>query len=244
MGIYNGKSVGYFPSFWEFYFCAKWLVYACMVTVILLYILVLNRDLQCRSILRMGTLHTYTLETIRISDHCMCMSLTDHYKYHVHVTDRPLQVSRALPDIVYTTTSIRTTLGSVHVPHTPTTIWSCTCATDWPLHYIMHHTTVHSVCHTQLSTHSTTKWKSLHEKTHLLILSSCSLTVSWSVATVFSRLLIIPRQNANCSINSLLWLLKISLRVFKSWASASTLKLVVSSSSTKLLCLEALQFAP
>ena len=29
---YNGKSVGYFPSFCKFYFCAKWLVYACMVT--------------------------------------------------------------------------------------------------------------------------------------------------------------------------------------------------------------------
>ena len=28
----NGKCVGYFPSFWEFYFCAKWLVYVCMVT--------------------------------------------------------------------------------------------------------------------------------------------------------------------------------------------------------------------
>ena len=27
-----GKSVDYFPSFWEFYFCTKWLVYACMVT--------------------------------------------------------------------------------------------------------------------------------------------------------------------------------------------------------------------
>ena len=38
MGIYNGKSVGYFLLFWEFYFCAKWLVYACMVTCVqLLY---------------------------------------------------------------------------------------------------------------------------------------------------------------------------------------------------------------
>ena len=116
LGIYNGKSVGYFPSFWEFYFCAKWLVYACMVTVILLYILVLNRDLQCRSILRMGTLHTYTLETIRISDHCMCMSLTDHYKYHVHVTDRPLQVYATTRHSIHHYQT--TTLGSVHVPHT------------------------------------------------------------------------------------------------------------------------------
>ena len=31
---YNGKSVGYFSSFWEFYFCTKWFVYACMVTYI------------------------------------------------------------------------------------------------------------------------------------------------------------------------------------------------------------------
>ena len=31
---YNGKSVGYFPSFCKFYFCAKWLVYACMVTFV------------------------------------------------------------------------------------------------------------------------------------------------------------------------------------------------------------------
>ena len=30
--MYNGKSKGYFPSFWEFYF--SWLVYACMVTYI------------------------------------------------------------------------------------------------------------------------------------------------------------------------------------------------------------------
>ena len=36
MYLYNGKSVGYFPSFWELYFCAKWLVYACMVTISLL----------------------------------------------------------------------------------------------------------------------------------------------------------------------------------------------------------------
>ena len=25
----SGKSVGYFPSFLDFYFCAKWLVYEC-----------------------------------------------------------------------------------------------------------------------------------------------------------------------------------------------------------------------
>ena len=33
---YNGKRprFGYFPLFWEFYFCAKLLVYACVVTYI------------------------------------------------------------------------------------------------------------------------------------------------------------------------------------------------------------------
>ena len=30
---YNGKSVGYFSSFREFYFGTKWLVYASIVTV-------------------------------------------------------------------------------------------------------------------------------------------------------------------------------------------------------------------
>ena len=34
-----GKSVGYFPSFWEFYFCAKWLVYACWSHIVLEYAL-------------------------------------------------------------------------------------------------------------------------------------------------------------------------------------------------------------
>ena len=28
---YNGKSIGYFPSFWGLHFFTKWLVYACMV---------------------------------------------------------------------------------------------------------------------------------------------------------------------------------------------------------------------
>ena len=35
--MYNGKSVDYFPSSWEFYFCTKWLVYTCLVTLILCY---------------------------------------------------------------------------------------------------------------------------------------------------------------------------------------------------------------
>ena len=68
---YNGKSVGYFPSFCKFYFCAKWLVYACMVTydsIFINYTQLMGETTQCNRIFRDKShrIQLYTYDCIAV----------------------------------------------------------------------------------------------------------------------------------------------------------------------------------
>ena len=77
------KSVGYFPSFWEFYFCAKWLVYACMV-IYIIYIYLhstvqypasSDKSLQCILGIRIRSgprANTIMRMRINVSPSCAC----------------------------------------------------------------------------------------------------------------------------------------------------------------------------
>ena len=67
---YNGKSVGYFPSFWGFYFCANWLVYACMVAF--MADILKGRTVQIYKV----PLHALTSSRIIVYSHVNTLSLS------------------------------------------------------------------------------------------------------------------------------------------------------------------------